>query len=80
MCVDCTMQTHTLKMSQTLPLTVSIDFNVFVNSFTGLTLLLEPVPAGTLDRTIAQDTHTGNFNQKRGKIRLNDVLFLHSCL
>lgn len=80
MCVDCTMQTHTLKMSQTLPLTVRIDFNVFVNSSIGLTLVLEPVPAGTLDRTIAQDTHTGNFSQKRGKIRLNAVLFLHSCL
>lgn len=67
-------------MSQALPLTASIDFNVFVNSFIGLTLLLEPVPADTLDRTIAQDTHTGDFNQKRGKIRLNAVLFLHSCL
>lgn len=45
-------------MSQTLPLTVSIDFDVFVNSSIGLTLVLEPVPAGTLERTIAQDTHT----------------------
>lgn len=36
-------------MSETLPLTVNIDFNVIVLSSIGLTLVLEPVPAGTLD-------------------------------
>lgn len=71
MCVDCTNEAGTHSKNETLPLTVNIDFNIIVHPSIGLTLLLESIPAVTLDRAIEQDTHTVNYNQKRGKIRQN---------
>lgn len=52
-------------MTETLPLTVNIDFNIIVHPSIGLTLLLESIPAVTLDRAIAQDTHSKFQSEER---------------
>lgn len=44
-------------MTKTLHLTVDVDFIIIVHPSIGLTLLLY-IPALTLDRATAKDTHT----------------------